>query len=505
MLKLTEIEKKKKKLAIKRALLIKKCRDSFWTFCKVLEPDFYQEHRVHLKEYCELLQKFIEDKLILPNGEICDSLMINEPPQHGKTRTIKNLFAWYIGKNIKAIIGNTSYNDTKAQEISKMTRDFIAMPKNNPNDIVYSDIFPEVKLKHGDKSVKRWAIEGRHLTMKSGTSVTGTGFSLICVDDPIKDSEVALNPNALEKIWNWITGTLLSRRGTSKVKMIVVMTRWAGDDPCGKFLQLEPDKWKVFSYPVEKKVKGESFMLCPDLLDHKALKRLADVMPEPIFKANYYNVIVDFKNRIFKPKYYTEFELSQIDFDLVFSVFDSAKGGGDYASMNIYGLRNDPIEPDNYYLYLLDWIYTQEIPDVYEAQMADLLKHWNTSYNRVEKNNGGHEIGKNIERILRLQHKVYLDFDYFHRGNDPDIEVIAKGQKEARILAYSGYMNNRTLFPIDFKDRDKEAYNEYTKYQKGKNKHDDFTENIAVAHEAIDKGFIDVNVSYSAILGKKKA
>lgn len=478
-----------KKFLLKREKLIRKCRKDFWTFCKVLEPDFYQEHRVHLKEYCNLLQDFIEDKLILPNGDICHDLQVNEPPQHGKTRTVKNLFAWYIGKDPKAIIGNTSYNDGKAYEIAKMVRDFIATEKNKSNDIVYSDIFPKVKLKHGDKSVKRWSIEGRHLTMKSGSSVTGTGFSLICVDDPIKDSEVALNPNALDKIWNWITGTLLSRRGTSKVKMLMIMTRWAEEDPCGKFLKIEPDKWKVFSYPVEKKGR----MLCPDLLDKKALERLAEVMPEPIFKANYYNEMVDFKNRIFKPKYYTDFELSQVKFEKIFSVFDPAKGGGDFASLNIYGLRRDNKDKKIYHLYLLDWVYTQDIPDIYEPLMAELLARYKPVYNRVEKNNGGHEIGKNIERILRIQHNTYLRFDYFTRSNSKDIEVIAKGQKEARILAYSGFMNSRTLFPSNWEKKDKASFEEYTKYSKVKNKHDDFTENVAIAYEAIEKGLIKSN------------
>jgi len=486
-----------KELKIKRQLLINECRNSFWVFCKVLVPEFYLEHRIHLKIYNKALQDFIEDKLVLDDGSPCERLIVNEPPQHGKTLTAVLFFAWIIGKNPKNIIGNTSFNDERARELSQMVRDFISKEKNNENEIIYSDIFPDIKLKHGDKSVKRWSVEGRHLTMKSGSSVTGTGFSLICIDDPIKDSEVALNPNALDKIWNWITGTLLSRRGNKNVKILVIMTRWAEEDPCGKFLKLQPNLWKVLSYPVEK----QGYMLCPDLLSQKALKELSEVMPEPILKANYYNELVDFKNRIFRLKYYTEFELSQVRFEKVFSVFDPAKGGGDFASLNIYGLRRDKEDRRNYYLYLLDWVYTQEIPDVYEPLIAELLSRYKPVSNIIEKNNGGHEIGKNIDRILRLQHSVYLKFDYFHRGNSKDIEVIAKRQKEARILAYSGYMNARTLFPHNFKDRDKEAYEEYSTYKKGKNKHDDFTENIAIAYESIEKKLVN-NHTLEALLGK---
>lgn len=486
-----------KELKIKRQLLINECRNSFWTFCKTLEPDFYQEHRVHLKKYCNLLQNFIEDKILLDDGSVCNDLQISIAPQHGKSRTIKNWYAWVIGKKKETVIGNVSYNDTKAIELAKFARDLIAQDKVLPTDIVYSDIFPEIKLKHGDKGQKKWAIEGRHISMKSGSSVTGTGFSLRVIDDPIKDSEVALNPNALEKIWNWITGTFLSRRGSSQVKTLIVMTRWADDDPCGRFLKQEPEKWKLFTFPIER----NGVMLAPDILDKKELDRLATLIPEPIFRANYYNEIVDFKNRIFRLKYYNEFELSQVRFEKVFSVFDPAKGGGDFASLNIYGLRRDKEDRRNYYLYLLDWVYTQEIPDVYEPLIAELLSRYKPVSNIIEKNNGGHEIGKNIDRILRLQHSVYLKFDYFHRGNSKDIEVIAKGQKEARILAYSGYMNARTLFPHNFKERDKQAYEEYSTYKKGKNKHDDFTENIAIAYESIEKKLVN-NHTLEALLGK---
>lgn len=41
-------------------------RRSFWYYCKLKAPDFYQENRIYLKDMCDKLQNFIEsDKKIL--------------------------------------------------------------------------------------------------------------------------------------------------------------------------------------------------------------------------------------------------------------------------------------------------------------------------------------------------------------------------------------------------------------------------------------------------------
>ena len=35
---------------------------SFWWFCKVMAPDFYTDDKLYLKDFCDKLQGFYEDK-----------------------------------------------------------------------------------------------------------------------------------------------------------------------------------------------------------------------------------------------------------------------------------------------------------------------------------------------------------------------------------------------------------------------------------------------------------
>ena len=126
-------------------------RKDFWEFCKLREPSFYKDNRWHLKMLCRTLQDLYEGKL-LKNGRVVKKLMLNLPPRHGKSRTLINFCAWLFGKNNEERIIAVSYNEITASDLGKFTRDGIAEEKFDPSRIVYSDIFPGTKIKHGSSS-----------------------------------------------------------------------------------------------------------------------------------------------------------------------------------------------------------------------------------------------------------------------------------------------------------------------------------------------------------------
>ena len=80
-------------LIIQRALAIKKARRDFWSFCCLLYPEFYKENRPYLKDLCQTLQAFYEDRI---KKQI---LIINMPPRHGKTFTARLFVLWIFGQN----------------------------------------------------------------------------------------------------------------------------------------------------------------------------------------------------------------------------------------------------------------------------------------------------------------------------------------------------------------------------------------------------------------------
>jgi len=185
-------------------------KKSFWQFCKLLEPEFYKPNRKHLKILCDTLEKFYFNQLLDSNGIAYNKLMIRMPPQFGKSRTLVNFTKWVLGINNSERIITASHSDGQASDFSRYARDGINEVKNLGSQTVYSDIFPGTKIKQGNASFQKWALEGQHfnyLGVGVGGGVTGKGATIRIMDDLIKDAEVALSGTALSKIWVWLSGT----------------------------------------------------------------------------------------------------------------------------------------------------------------------------------------------------------------------------------------------------------------------------------------------------------
>ena len=134
-------------------------RRSLWEFCRTLSPDYYTDSKPHLKTLCDTLQQFYEHRLYKDDDRYYTKLIIEMPPQHGKSRTLTNFCAWILGENQRERIITGSYNDDLAQDFSRYTRDII-QGESNSGEVVYSDIFPTVKIKYGAASYRQWSLVG---------------------------------------------------------------------------------------------------------------------------------------------------------------------------------------------------------------------------------------------------------------------------------------------------------------------------------------------------------
>ena len=204
----------------------------FWQYCKFTSPDFYTEDRHFLKDFADKLQWFIEEA----EQQI---MVVNMPPRHGKSRTATKFVQWLFGKygsDIKVMTG--SYNETLSSTFAKQVRDKIAERKTQ-GVTAYSDIFPNTKIKYGEASMSKWALEGSEqanylATSPSGTA-TGFGCNVMIIDDVIKNAEEAYNANTLQRLVDWFTNTMLSRTENG-FKLIIIMTRWSNEDLAGFIL-----------------------------------------------------------------------------------------------------------------------------------------------------------------------------------------------------------------------------------------------------------------------------
>lgn len=122
------------KLDEAKKLLLQTMRLRFWTYCRVMAPDFYTPDRAFLKDLATKLQWFMEEA----EESIC---VINMPPRHGKSRTATLFSQWLFGtrgKNIKIMTG--SYNETLSETFAKAVRDQIAAEPAD-NTIIFRDVF----------------------------------------------------------------------------------------------------------------------------------------------------------------------------------------------------------------------------------------------------------------------------------------------------------------------------------------------------------------------------
>lgn len=84
------------------------------------------------------------------------------PPRHGKSRTAVLLSQWLFGRDPSEQIMTGSYNETLSTTFARAVRDGIAEERFDPSRIVFSDIFPQTRIKYGEAAAGKWALDGQY-------------------------------------------------------------------------------------------------------------------------------------------------------------------------------------------------------------------------------------------------------------------------------------------------------------------------------------------------------
>lgn len=435
---------------------IELARREFFYYCNLIAPDFYKKNRKYLVDLCNEFQEFYES-----DDEV---LIINEPPRHGKSRTASMFVEWVLGKNQDEKIMTGSYNETLSTMFSKNVRNAIQEEKADKYKPVFSDVFPNVKIKQGDGAMNLWSLEGGYnnylATSPTGTA-TGFGASLLIVDDLIKNAEEAYNENVKEKHWDWFTNTMLSRLEEGG-KIIIIMTRWASDDLAGRALEHYNSQNIKVRHISMKALQDDGTMLCDEVLSKKSYEAKTKAMGEDIAMANYQQEPIDLKGCLYSSfKTYNSIPVDDNGnclFTSIKAYCDTADTGDDNLCNIIYGEYNKEA-------YVLDVYYTKESMEVTEKEVAKRYLEHQVNRALIESNNGGRGFARSVERILResfCSNKTKIE--WFHQSNN----------KVARILSNSTWVMEHIYYPANWRDKWPEYYNAMVKYQKeGKNKHDD--------------------------------
>lgn len=441
-------------------------RREFFFYCHLKAPDFYKEDRKYLIDLCKAFQDFVQS-----DDEV---MVVNEPPRHGKSRTAGLLVEWVLGNDQSQKIMTGSYNETLSTMFSKNVRNDIMEEKADQNRIVFSDIFPDVRIKRGDGAMNLWSLEGGYnnylATSPTGTA-TGFGASLLIIDDLIKNAEEANNELTKEKHWSWFTDTMLSRLEEGG-KIIIIMTRWASDDLAGRALDHFKESGARIRHIGMKALQDDGTMLCDEVLSRKSYEAKIKAMGADIASANYQQEPIDLKGRLYTSFKTYSGELPQ--FKEIRNYTDTADTGDDYLCSIDYGVTFASEA------YILEVLYTKEPMEVTEPATAKMFEKDMVNVADIESNNGGRGFARNVERILQQElHSNHTIVRWFSQNKN----------KQARIYSNSSWVMQHIYYPEDWRNRWPEYYDAMVKYQReGKNKHDDAPDATTGIAEKIGAG-----------------
>lgn len=222
-------------------LAVIETRKSFWAFRQYINPKMKKGW--WQREIAVELQQFYEDFIAGKKPQ----LVIQAPPQHGKSIQVVDFVAWLCGINPNWKIIYTSFSDRLGVRANLRLQRIFDSDK-------YKKIFPALKLsqKRGEGLRNNEILEyvGKEGFFRNTTvcgAITGESLDIGIIDDPIKGREAAGSPTIREKTWDWFTDDFFTRFSEDGA-LLAILTRWHIDDPIGRLIAKDSSV-KVLCYP----------------------------------------------------------------------------------------------------------------------------------------------------------------------------------------------------------------------------------------------------------------
>lgn len=205
-------------------------KDSFRAFCVKANPKF--RFYTHVDKLADVLEQVADGKI--------KRLMIFMPPRHGKSEEVSRLFsAYYLLKHPDRWVGLNSYAAELAETLSRAARENY-LRAGGP-------------ISKASSAVNHWETGqgGGMWAAGVGGPITGKGFHLGIVDDPLKNAEEAASETIRNKHKEWWQSTFYTR-AEPDAAIIVIQTRWNEDDLSGWLLSQEdseePERWHIVCF-----------------------------------------------------------------------------------------------------------------------------------------------------------------------------------------------------------------------------------------------------------------
>jgi len=286
--------------------------------------------------------KIISDEILLalhnptPQTKI---LLIEAPPRHGKSEFLSfYLPAWFLNLFPDKNIIHASYSADLSSGFGRRVRNLVA---ENPDLLSF-------KLAEDSSASSRWHTDkgGAMFTSGVGGTLTGRGFHLGLIDDPVKNWEEASSETIQERNRNWFETTFFTRAEPGAL-IVCLMTRWHEDD-LGGFLLNNPE-WNVkrIRFPAIAEERDElgrqpGDALCPDRYPIDKLRDIQKKLSPSHFSALYQQRPTAMQGNLFSVDMFEYSDLPS-EFDWSFITADTSytsKQESDYTVFTAFGMKS---------------------------------------------------------------------------------------------------------------------------------------------------------------------
>ena len=291
------------------------------------------------------VQSFLEEK----TGRAYDLLIIQTPPQHGKSMAVtESLPAWYLGKYPERRVILGSYNEASAERFARRNKEKMKAYGRTLFGVCIGKVDRTTEFELQDHS-------GRLISRGILSGVTGNPAELMILDDPIKNRLEADSPVIRRRLWEEWQNSFKSRLAAG-AKVILIMTPWHEDDLAARLLKSEHHV-TLLRLPVEAeegdllgRKPGEP--LCPELGKDGAWLRQfkAGYLSDPQGGARAWQALYQCAPRkeegnLIRRKWWKFYDPAEVkDFAVeVISVDAAFKGGeqNDYVAITVWGKRGN--------------------------------------------------------------------------------------------------------------------------------------------------------------------
>jgi predicted phage terminase large subunit-like protein len=221
--------------------------NSFWEYRVYMNPRLTLRGKWFPRSLAWKLRKFWDD---FRAGKR-PILLLETPPQHGKSLTVIDFIAWAIGHDPELRVIYSSFSDRLGVRANLRLQRAL-------DSKLYRQLFPGTRLGGMHTMFERYlrnhevlefvGHEGYFRNTTVLGAITGEALDLCVIDDPIKGRAEASSEVTRENTWNWLTDDVFSRFSET-AGLIMIMTRWHVDDPAGRLIERFGDRVMIARYP----------------------------------------------------------------------------------------------------------------------------------------------------------------------------------------------------------------------------------------------------------------